>query len=106
MTFDIEDLKRRIDASAYKNFTNFKNKVINPALHDINTFSDLLVSVEYKKTGRTFSSVIFTIKDLSMSSIPEEKEEAWKRYQNAERALNPDQIILDEFYSDASFEAE
>lgn len=106
LTFDIEDLKRRIDASAYKNFTNFKNKVINPALHDINTFSDLLVSVEYKKTGRTFSSVIFTIKDLSMSSIPEEKEEAWKRYQNAERALNPDQIILDEFYSDASFEAE
>lgn len=95
--FYIEDLKISLDAtsSSYSNFANFKKKVLDPALEDINTFSDLQVKAEYVKTGRSFTHVIFTIKDLQKSNDPEVWHEARRRYENVEKVIDPNQYILD-----------
>lgn len=95
--FSLEDLKEHLDAASYANFANFKKKVIGPALKDINTYSDLAVTVEYEKTGRAFTHVIFTMKSLEKPRTPEDAEEAQRRYSNAEREIDPDQLTIDEY---------
>ena len=86
-----------LDALNYENLANFKKKVINPALKDINTYSDLEVSAEFVKTGRSFTHVIFTMKDLEKPKSPEAAEEAQRRYDNVERAIDPDQFVIEGF---------
>lgn len=93
--FSLDDLKIHLDATNYENFSNFKKKVMEPALKDINTYSDLQVAVEYVKTGRTFTDVIFSMKDLEKPKTPEAMEEAQRRYRNVEREIDPNQITLD-----------
>lgn len=95
--FSLDDLKEHLDAASYANFANFKKKVLGPALRDINTYSDLEVTAEYEKTGRAFTHVIFTMKSLEQPRTLEEREEAQRRYSNAEREIDPDQLTIDEY---------
>lgn len=87
LEFPIEELKKRLDCPYYDKFANFKIKVLEPAIRDINTFTELEVKAEYKKTGRSFSTVVFIIKDLSKSKLPEDNEEAGRRYRNVENDI-------------------
>jgi plasmid replication initiation protein len=50
--FQIEDL--------YPDMHNFKKRVLNPAVDDINTHSNLTVSWTQRKTGRRVTHLIFT----------------------------------------------
>lgn len=95
--FNIDDLKISLDATtaSYSNFNTFKKKVLEPALQDINTFSDIEVKADYIKTGRGYTHVIFTIKDLRKSNDPKVWHEASRRYANVEKEINPDQFILE-----------
>ena len=92
ISFDINDLKEHLDATNYTSFTNFKTKVLAPALSDINTYSELEATVEFEKTGKTYTTVIFEVRDLSKSSKLEDRAEAQSRYNNAERELDPNQM--------------
>ena len=85
--FPIEELKESLDCGTYANFANFRKRVIEPAVNDINTYSELKVDLEYKKDGRSFSSILFHIVDLSKSNDIEALEEATKRFQNVEKEI-------------------
>lgn len=98
--FPVEWLKESLDCLNYENFTNFKNKVLLPALNDINTYSELSVSVEYKKTGRQFTDIIFYIRNLETSESLEDRAEADRRYQQTENEIL--QMTLDEFLNPGS----
>lgn len=93
--FPIDWLKENLDCMNYENFTNFKNKVILPAIKDINTYSELAVSIEYKKTGRSFTDIVFYIQNLEKSEALEDREEAARRFQQTENEIL--QMTLDEF---------
>lgn len=93
--FSVEDLKMNLDAATYGQFKHFKEKVLTPALRDINTYSDLVVTVEYIKTGRSFTHIVFSMKDLEKPKSPEAMKEAQRRYWNAEREIDPDQLLID-----------
>lgn len=95
--FALDDLKGNLDATQYANLKDFKSRVLTPALKDINTYSDLAVSVEYEKTGRTTTHVVFTLQDLEKPRSPEAAAEAQRRYTNVEREIDPDQMIIDSF---------
>ena len=95
--FSLDDLKGNLDATQYTNLKDFKTRVMTPALNDIKTYSDLGVSVEYEKTGRTTTHVIFTLRDLEKPRTPEEAKEAQDRFSNVEREINPDQLIIEDF---------
>lgn len=96
LRISIEELKISLDAAKYVKISHIKEKVIEPALRDINSFSDLSVSVRYEKTGRTISYVIFTMKNLENSKNAETLKEAQRRYDNAEREIAPDISFFDQ----------
>lgn len=87
LEFTVEEIKESLDCLNYENFTNFKNKVMLPALNDINTFTELKVDVEYRKTGRSYTSIVFHISDLNKSNDVEDIAEAHRRYYNTEKEI-------------------
>lgn len=62
----IDNLKQWLQVEdKYKQFKDFKKRVLNPAIEEINSKSDLLVSVEELKRGRKVSSLAFTVAEKS-----------------------------------------
>ena len=45
----------------YNRFTNFKSRVLEPAVADINDFSDIRISFEVKKRGRIIDTIFFFV---------------------------------------------
>ena len=85
--FSVDEIKEHLDCVSYDNFANFKKRVLLPALNDVNTYTELKVEVDYKKTGRINTHLLFTIADLNKSQLPEDIEEAHRRVYNTEREL-------------------
>ena len=63
--FEVSELKHRLNAENYKNFNDFKRFALEPAVEDINTYSDLTVSYKAEKEGRSYTRITFYIKEKS-----------------------------------------
>ena len=96
-------MRERLDATHYPRFSDLKDRVITPAVKDINTFTDLSVKVEYEKTGRSITHIIFSMKDLCGASAPLSVKEAHRRYYNVERAVDPEQMERLDAFSDYEY---
>lgn len=59
--FDIEDLKRILFAEKYERFPDFKRRVLDTAVNEVNKLGDIWVTYELVKEGRKFSEVRFDI---------------------------------------------
>ena len=59
VTFDLEDLKRKIDAVNYKLYGHFVDRVLEPAKAEINALTDIRFEYEPIKTGRKVTGVRF-----------------------------------------------
>lgn len=77
-TIALEELKGHMGAEKYELYKDFRVRALEPAMGEINTYTDLEVRYEEKKTGRRVSHLVFTI--LS-SNEP-------GRFLNRHRALN------------------
>ena len=97
LRISLEELKTSLDATKYVKISHVKEKVIEPALRDINNYSDLSVTVKYEKEGRTIAYVIFTMNNLENSRNVETMKEAQRRYYNTEREIEPDFKLFDRF---------
>lgn len=64
ITLEINDLKKKLMAEQYINFKDFRIKVLEIAMREINEYTDLKVSCEGNTggRGRAITSVTFTIK--------------------------------------------
>ena len=60
--FDIDDLKKILFAEKYKLFGDFKRKVLNIAMREINELSDISVTYGVIKESRRFAKIEFIIK--------------------------------------------
>ena len=60
-TFDIDDLKRKLGADSYVNFKDFRKRVIELAVREINLYTDIEVSWEPIMKGRKVIQVLFHI---------------------------------------------
>ena len=75
----IQELKAILDIEdKYKIFRDLRNKVLNPAIRDVNTHSDLSASYTQHKTGRRITHLIFKFNykpqhELSLSEAPTPK---------------------------------
>lgn len=56
---DIGNMKNEM----YPKFGLFRNKVIEPAIAEINKYTDIIVECEFIKTGRTITDVLFIVKN-------------------------------------------
>ena len=65
VTFDLAELKSRIDAEKYKRYPDFRRNVLEIATQDINEYSD--INVEYEafseNGGRGIDTISFKIKE-------------------------------------------
>ena len=60
--FDIDELKKILFAEKYKLFGDFKRKVLNIAMREINELSDISVTYGVIKESRRFAKIEFIIK--------------------------------------------
>lgn len=62
LEFSMEDLRKYFDCEdKYKLFADFKRKVIEISVREINEKSDLYIIPNYKKTGRAVTSIEFEL---------------------------------------------
>jgi len=63
--FDMELFKKLmgVPAGKYDIFRDFKKRVLDKAVDEVNTYSDLIISCEYQKEGRKVLRVRFSLKD-------------------------------------------
>ena len=59
--FEVDRLKKSLNAENYKRWPDFRRYVLEPAVRDINTYSDLTVSYQAEKEGRSYSRIEFFI---------------------------------------------
>ncbi len=71
--FGIEELKAKLCCTNYKNFANFRIRVLEPALAEINKFGDFWVSYEVKKKGQggRISEIEFLMRRKTDNEITE-----------------------------------
>lgn len=80
ISFEINDLKKKLMCENYKRFPDFKRYVLEIAMRDINEFTDIEVSYSIKKDGKKYSEIEFiitTIKDI------EKRAQKWNKIDNA-----------------------
>ncbi len=85
--YEVEELKRLLDGERYVEYRDFKQRVLLPAMKEINQFSDKTVFFEEVRRGRKVLSLEFTIS--SKSSL-----DAAKIRSEIERELGLDQMTL------------
>lgn len=96
---NVDDLKAYLDCyGRYEKIKDFRHRVLDPALKDINQYSDLQVDMEPIKTGRNITSFIFHTIDLVREDMPEDRLELDRRLKNVDRKINPDQLCFDGFF--------
>ena len=57
--FDVESLKKQLNCENYKNFYDFRRWVLDPAVAEINEFTDIKIAWEPVKEGRKVTRVTF-----------------------------------------------
>ena len=96
--FDIEELKRLLSAETYDRFPDFKRKVLDISMREINDLSDLTVSYNIIKVGRKFGKIEFTMK------IKKDLEERLRTWARIDEVLNPAQLSLFDKMLGATYE--
>ena len=87
--FSVDDLRTMLDADTYKDYKNFKSRVLVKAIQEINDYSDKIVSFEEVKVRRRVENIIFTIgtKDIMERTRLESEIEK-------EMGIDPNQMTL------------
>ena len=63
-----------LEMNEYQKMVNFKSRVLEPAIKQINELTDIHVKYEQYKTGRSISALSFTFKHKKIDSIPSERD--------------------------------
>ncbi|ODP57023.1 replication initiation protein RepM, partial [Acinetobacter baumannii] len=66
--------KLGLDINEYQKMINFKNRVLEPAIKQINELTDIYVKYEQYKTGRSISGLSFTFKQKKAESLSQKKD--------------------------------
>jgi plasmid replication initiation protein len=93
--FSIDDLRFKfgIEPHEYKQMGHFKSRVLEPAIKQINEFTDITVSYEQKKTGRVISGFEFKFK---LKNQPPKEKKISKDQNTIDMftSMTPKQILL------------
>jgi len=91
---DLAEFRQQLglDNNEYQKMINFKNRVLEPALKQINNLTDINIEYEQFKNGRSISGLSFTIKpkktkDIIESEIELSTMDLFSRMTDAQRHL-------------------
>lgn len=72
----LDELKDRLDAKKYENYTNFTKRILIPAIEDINKHTKMYIQYDELKEGRVYTKIAFYIwginpdaKDLKLDDM-------------------------------------
>lgn len=65
-TFDLEDLKKKLGATHYERFADFRRKVLEIAVKEINLYTDIEINWTPIKKGKAIIQINFDIKERDM----------------------------------------
>jgi len=82
-----------IEGGTYDRFPDLRRFVIEPALKDINTHSDLKVKCEYKKTGRKTTHIVLTFTEKKPKVVKEYTEKSITPVKRKTKPRLVDQLI-------------
>lgn len=85
--FTVEELRKRLDAETYPRFCNFNQRVLKPAVQEINSYTDKEVSYELIKPGKMVESIAMTV-------TTKDAEDRMKARDMIDEKLGPEQITL------------
>lgn len=57
--FEVDKLKKQLNCENYKNFADFNRRVLEPAVAEINEFTDIKIAWDTVKEGRKVARVVF-----------------------------------------------
>lgn len=77
-TFAVDDLKSKLSAQHFTNYKDFRRRVLEVAVREINLYTDIEVSWQPETFGRKVIQVIFEIR----------QRDAWGRLEAANRATD------------------
>lgn len=66
---DIETLKKQIDAEKYDKISHFKERILIPAIDEINDYTELNIEYAFKKTGKKITHIVFRYIEETGSSF-------------------------------------
>lgn len=87
-TFTIDELKKRLYAETYDRYPDFKRKVIDIAMREINNFSDISVTYELEKQGRKYHRIRFIVK---LKKDLKDRLETWEKI---DKIISPNKKTL------------
>jgi plasmid replication initiation protein len=61
IVFSIEDLRKKLDAENYARFSDFRRYVLESAVNEINTYTDIKVRYEASKEGKAYKQIHFSV---------------------------------------------
>lgn len=60
-TYSLEELQQILDAKIYKSYSSFRTRALDPAIEEINNYSDKNVTYSPIRSGRSVDKIKFTI---------------------------------------------
>jgi plasmid replication initiation protein len=85
-TFELEELKKMLSAEKYDMYKDFRVKVLDTAISEINDFTDINVTYTIEKAGRKVDKINFKIK------TKKDIKERLETFKRIEQRINPNQI--------------
>lgn len=85
--YSLQELKRLLGAENYIKYSHFKDRVLEPAIKEINTYSDKLVVYKTKRQGRSITHIMLYIQTKPI-------EERMRVGAELETRLNHNQLSL------------
>lgn len=85
--FTVDELRKRLDAETYPRFCNFNQRVLKPAVQEINYYTDKEVSYELVKPGKMVEAISMTVRT-------KDAEDRMKTRDMIDQKLGPEQMTL------------
>lgn len=63
-----------VDENKYKVFRDFKNRVLNKAIDEVNEFSPIFITAQFQKQGRQVTAIQFSIKSIKADKSNEDAD--------------------------------
>lgn len=75
-TFKLDELKNVLMAEGYDSFRDFRRKVIEPAVIEINTYTDIRIEWQKEQKGRNVEAITFVIVKLNVCDYGKNRQKA------------------------------
>lgn len=72
--FEIDELKRVLDGQSYDRWPDFRRRILEPAVEEINKYTDINIAYDTEKEGRKVTRVIFYMAGKGRQALLEAKK--------------------------------